>query len=248
VDGELDELYSAPLDEFVRTRNAIVERLKREGRSADAAAIATLKKPVVSAWMVNRLARTASDTVADLIRAGESLQRIQRGEGGSYEEARRAENAALVDLRRTAAELDPDVTAGTLERMVASLRAGVASEEGRTLIRTGRLTTDLEASGFDAFAGAVFAQPADVPAATPEAPVEAAMKDRRLEKLREAARTARQEADESAERARRARADAEHAERLAATARKAADAAEKRASGAETKAAEAAARLSDAEG
>lgn len=244
MNEELDELFGVPLDEFVATRTAIVKRLKAEGRMEDAAAIAASKKPVVSAWMVNQLARTAATAVAALIEAGESLQGIQRGEGGSYEDARQAENAALVDLRRAATDIDPEVTTATLERMVTSLRAGIASEEGRSLIRTGRLTTDLEASGFDAFAGAVFAPPAQAPPAQPEEP---AVDTRRLEELREAARVARTEADDAAEQARRTRADAEHAERLAATARKAADAAEKRATRAEAKASDAADALAQAE-
>lgn len=248
MDAELDELYAVALDDFTATRNAIVKRLKAAGRTDDAAEIAALKKPVASAWIVNQLARTSAPTVARLIEAGESLQRIQRGEGGSYEEARMAENAALVDLRRAATEIDPNVSAASLERMVASVRAGAASEAGRTLIRSGRLTADLEASGFDAFAGAVFARTPNAPEPVIGAPAGPATDTRRLEKLLEAARTTREEADEAAELARRARADAEHAERLAATARKAADAADKRASQAEARASEAAEELEAAGG
>ena len=44
-------------------------------------------------------------------------------------------------------------TGTTLDRVSSTLRSAALAEPGRTLLRDGRLTSDVEVSGFDAFAG-----------------------------------------------------------------------------------------------
>jgi hypothetical protein len=44
-------------------------------------------------------------------------------------------------------------TGATLDRVSSTLRAAALAEPGRTLLREGQLTDDVEVSGFDAFAG-----------------------------------------------------------------------------------------------
>ena len=50
-------------------------------------------------------------------------------------------------------------TQGTLDRIAATLRAAAVSDEGRELLESGRLTTDLESSGFDLVAASEAAGP-----------------------------------------------------------------------------------------
>lgn len=153
----LDDLYAAPLDQFVTVRNEIAGRLKKEGDDAAAARVAALKKPSVSAWTVNQLARSGSLDLQRLIKAGEALERAQSramsGEDSSgFEEARRDEAAAITLLRSAAREVLGAASPAVLDRIVSTLRAGVATPEGRILLKQGRLTEDLEPTGFGSFA------------------------------------------------------------------------------------------------
>ena len=157
-ESELDDLYAAPLDQFVKVRNEIAGRLKKEGDEAAAARVAALKKPSVSAWTVNQLARSGSLDLQRLIKAGEALEmaqsRAMSGEDSSgFEEARRDEAAAISLLRNAAKEVLRAASPAVLDRIVSTLRAGVATPEGRTLLKRGRLTEDLEPTGFGSFAG-----------------------------------------------------------------------------------------------
>ena len=157
-ESELDNLYAAPLDQFVKVRNEIAARLKKDGDEAAAARVAALKKPSVSAWTVNQLARSGSLDLQRLIKAGEALElaqsRAMSGEDSSgFEEARRDEAAAISLLRSAAREVLGAASPAVLDRIVSTLRAGVATPEGRTLLKQGRLTEDLEPSGFGSFAG-----------------------------------------------------------------------------------------------
>src|SRR5439155_20909218 len=58
LDAAIDRLYSLPLADFTAERNTLVKRLRGEGRKDAASAVQALVKPSVSAWAVNRLART----------------------------------------------------------------------------------------------------------------------------------------------------------------------------------------------
>jgi hypothetical protein len=222
VAESVDELYSLPLDEFTGARNELAKRL------ADPE-IRKLKKPSVSAWAANQLARRREVDVRRLLRAGERLERAQRGLVGGgdqneFAEAQREEREAVRRLRSEAADILRDeghpASDATLERLAATLRAAAGTEEGRNMLREGRLTEDLEPLGFAAVEGLVprargrKRAPARVgaPAARPNP---------RLEKARAELTAARAEAD-AAEKASR------HAEREAEAARRAAERARER--------------------
>jgi hypothetical protein len=157
-ESELDDLYAAPLDQFVKVRNEAASRLKKDGDEAAAARVAGLKKPSVSAWTVNQLARTGSLDLQRLIKAGEALEvaqsRAMSGQDSSgFEEARRDEAAAISLLRNAAKEVLRAASPAVVDRIISTLRAGVATPEGRALLKQGRLTEDLEPTGFGSFAG-----------------------------------------------------------------------------------------------
>jgi hypothetical protein len=54
---EPDDLYALPLEEFTAARNELARSLKAAGDADEAARVKKLKKPPVSAWAVNQLAR-----------------------------------------------------------------------------------------------------------------------------------------------------------------------------------------------
>ncbi len=233
-DSELDDLYEAPLDQFVKVRNEIAGRLKKDGDEAAAARVAALKKPSVSAWAVNQLARTGSLDLQRLIKAGEALEQAQRramsGEDSTgFEEARRDETAAISLLRTAAKQVVPSAAPAVLDRIVSTLRAGVATPEGRGLLKQGRLAEDLEPTGFGSFAGLSVATssrgstPRKAAAGQQQDKIESLSKRSREAEARARARDV--EARDLDEEARDAEALARKASKFAETARKRADSA-----------------------
>ena len=226
VADEVDRLYELPLEEFTAARNELAKRL---GDTS----VKQLKKPTVPAWTVNQLARTREVDVRRLLRAGEQLEQAQKQavEGGdqqAFERARDAERDALRRLRSQAADLlragGHPANDSTLERVASTLRAGSATEEGRAVLREGRLSEELEPQGFGALAGVKPAAPRarkkspdtsrarkareDADAATAAAEAVAARAreaEREVDELRRAAKRA-------AEKAERLRAKAEELE------------------------------------
>ena len=230
-ESQLDDLYAAPLDEFVKVRNEIAGRLKKDGDQAAAARVAALRKPSVSAWTVNQLARSGSLDLQRLIKAGEALERAQSraisGEDSSgFEEARRDEAAAISLLRNAAKEVLAAASPAVLDRIVSTLRAGVATPEGRALLKQGRLTEDLEPTGFGSFAGI----------SAPTAPTEprtrksaAGKQQAKIDSLRKRLLKADADAQIREIEARDLEDEASAAEAIATKARKAAETARKRA-------------------
>jgi len=201
VPDEVDRLYSLPLDEFTRERNELAKRLGDP-------AIRKLKKPSVAAWAVNQLARRREVDVRRLLRAGEQLEAAQAeavrgGDQRAFATARRDERDAIRRLRNGAAELLREgghpAADTTLERVARTLDAGAATEAGRTALREGRLTEELEPQGFDALAALAGSIPerrgGRARSAATKGPTDA--ERRRARKAREEADAARATADEA---------------------------------------------------
>jgi hypothetical protein len=162
LEDELDRLYELPLDEFVRERNALSSRLRKDGDRDAAEQVKALQKPSVVAWAVNRLARTDEVPLRALLNAADELRAAQRKAlGGSGADvlrpAIRAERDAVSRLTRAAErELERAghrPSPATLDRIASTLRAAAADVQARELLRRGRLTQEIEAGGFDALAG-----------------------------------------------------------------------------------------------
>lgn len=158
---EIDRLYGLPLDQFVKGRNELARRAREQGERAVSARIKELRKPSVSAWVINRLARERELDVQRLLEAGENLTAAQRATVEGHDpkrflDARRDEQRALAQLTKAARALleQGGHGASALEPITRTLRAAAITEEGRDLLKGGRLTEDLEPSGFDALAGA----------------------------------------------------------------------------------------------
>jgi hypothetical protein len=160
---EIDRLFTVPLDEFTATRNELARRLKQEGDAQTAEAVRALAKPTVAAWAVNQLARREPEAVRALLNVAARLRSAQeRALGGerAADELRAAqseEREVLRDLARRAEKLlqgEGRAASGqTLERVSSILRAAAVADPGRSALREGRLSGDVEVSGFDAFAG-----------------------------------------------------------------------------------------------
>jgi hypothetical protein len=162
-----DELFGLPPEEFVAARDDLARRLKREGDAEAAARVKALRRPPLSAWAVNRLAREQAAALDPLLATGERLRAAHQaalaGEGAAeLRTAAKAEREAVAGLVETALELLREAghpaTDTTRDRVAATLHAAAASPEAADLVRDGRLTTDLEPSGFGSVADAATVQ------------------------------------------------------------------------------------------
>jgi hypothetical protein len=154
-----DELFGLAPEEFVAARDELARRLRREGDREAATRVKALHRPPLSAWAVNRLARERGDALAPLLAAGERLRAATKaalaGEGAAeLRAAAKAEREAVAGLVATAMELleaaGHPATDATRDRVAATLHAAAASPEAADLVRHGRLTADLDPSGFGA--------------------------------------------------------------------------------------------------
>jgi hypothetical protein len=160
-----DELFGLPPEEFVAARDELARRLRREGDAEAARQVKALRRPSLSAWAVNRLARERGRALGPLLAAGERLRAAHQaalaGEGAAeLRSAAKAEREAVAGLVETALELLREAghpaTDATRDRVAATLHAAAASPEAADLVRNGRLTTDLDPSGFGTAADAAF--------------------------------------------------------------------------------------------
>jgi len=117
-DAVLDELYAAPLDEFIERRTSLAKQLKADGRGEEAAEVAGLRKPAVPLWAVNQLARRNRPAVEALLEAGQELRHaIGKGDREAFGAAQARQADALRRLRDAAASLLGKATAPTLDRV-----------------------------------------------------------------------------------------------------------------------------------
>jgi hypothetical protein len=157
---EIDQLFALSLDEFTAARNALAKRLKQEGDADAAEQVRTIAKPSVAAWAVNQLARQEPELVRSLLNVGARLRNAQerslKGERAADElrAAQSEERDVIRKLTRAAEGLLREggraASGTTLERVSSILRAAAVSEP--SALREGRLSGDVEVTGFDAFA------------------------------------------------------------------------------------------------
>jgi hypothetical protein len=244
---EIDRLFALPLDEFTSARNELARRLKQEGDAEASEAVRGLAKPTVAVWAVNQLARREPEAVRALLNVAARLRSAQeRALGGeraadALRAAQSEEREVIRDLTRRAEKLLREegrpASGQTLERVSSTLRAAAVADPGREALREGRLSGDVEVSGFDAFAGL------EVPKGGGRRAARASGDD--LTERRRQKREAERRRKELEKRVRTLSARADAAEREAERARKAANEAEAVAEERRHEADEAAAELSE---
>ena len=178
ADADIDALFKLPLAEFTSARNTLAASLKAAGRTDEAAAVKALAKPPLSAWTVNQLYWRHRKPFDHLLSVGERLRRVQaaeltrtdggRGEGRKGEAAKGtgdlrdlidARTQALADLVKLAVALlresghpaSPDMT----RRISTTLEALATYGDQDGAPQPGRLSTDVDAPGFEALAALV---------------------------------------------------------------------------------------------
>jgi hypothetical protein len=129
---DTDALYSLPLEQFVRERDQLARRLRRERRPEDAVLVAKLRKPSLPAWASNRALRSQPVAARELRAAGSALADAQRDVL-----CERASPGQLRDaIKRHRAALDPLVAAarGLVDGNGRALSPATLERVGRTLV------------------------------------------------------------------------------------------------------------------
>jgi len=209
-----DELYALAPAAFTADRDEQAGRARAAGDAGLAGEIKKLRRPTVSAWLVNLLAREDSGQVDDLLELGRSLREAQQALDGDRLRELSAERRRLVaaltqEVQRLAADAGQAVSAQVEREVQDTLEAALADQGMADAVRSGRLTKPLSYAGLGEGIGvsdavAVWSAPAARPSRPPAPPrpgrkATAAPGDGREA---EAAERARQEA-EAAERNRR---------------------------------------------
>lgn len=142
-----DELFTLPPQDFVGARNALVKRLRAEGRRGEAAEVKALRRPPASVWALNQLARQQPATVADLIEAGAALpaaqQALLQGHADDFRTALARHRQLIADLAGTGARLVAEREVSSTDQrqeIIDDLRAASTIPEAREPFRSGRLT------------------------------------------------------------------------------------------------------------
>jgi hypothetical protein len=151
VEEIADELYRLPPSQFIAARDRQVEQARERGDAAAARQIGGLRKPTVTAWLVNRLALERGDYVAQLMELGEALHDAQRQLDGATLRTLSARRRELLDVllgqvRRLAA--DHPVGPAALSEVADTLSAALADDEVARTVRAGRLLKTVSYAGF----------------------------------------------------------------------------------------------------
>jgi hypothetical protein len=156
--AELRELADAPPSAFVRTRNALVARLRKAGHNDQAKELAARRRPTVVLWLTNQLALSEPAEIQRLLDASDRLRRAQLRDPAAIPEETRQHRAALQHLTQQAEQIlvkagmrrSPEVS----RQVQATLGAAAADRRTHVALRNGQLSEEVEAGGFDVLGGA----------------------------------------------------------------------------------------------
>jgi hypothetical protein len=228
------ELYGLSPDDFRAARDERAAQVRASGDRDLARAITALRRPVVSAWLVNLLAREDPGQMGELLALGESLRDAQQALDGDRlrelsAERRRLVTAMVGEAKRLAAREGRAVTLQVEREVEATLQAALADPGAAAEVAAGQLASPLSYAGLGAGEAATGrrqsapSRPVTVPAAERKVPGQpAARADGTGRRGQGRQGAAQREAREAAQREVREAAAAERKEREAAAVRQAA--------------------------
>ncbi|MBA3528868.1 MAG: hypothetical protein H0T91_06110 [Propionibacteriaceae bacterium] len=147
------ELYGTSPEKFVEHRSARVADARAAGDRNLAKAIAQLRRPTRSAWLVNLLARQCPDEVQQLLQVGVALGEAQRrSSGADLRRLSKERHAALENLTRRATEIAAEhgraVTNACRQEVSQTLQAALSDPSVAEVVRTGQVTQPVTYGGF----------------------------------------------------------------------------------------------------
>lgn len=156
---EADDLFAAPLAEFVKRRDRLAKELAQRGSAQEAQAVRALRKPTVATWAMNQAARRSPEKVKNLLGVYRTLREADSAAALRQASARRQEAVrAVVDAVREALESSGHSESPSLtDKVTRTLLAMATDERAQLALSGGHLTGELEPVELDFGAGgAVF--------------------------------------------------------------------------------------------
>jgi len=149
----LDDLYAAEPEEFVAARNALAKQLKAAGDKDTAAEVAKLRRPPVSAWALNQVARSRPDEIEAVMTAAADLAgALADPAGADLRAIQRAFRSAIEAVVRTTLDVvsssGRNPSPGLQQAIQATLQAAAVDDGIALALRSGVLAEDEPAPGF----------------------------------------------------------------------------------------------------
>ena len=153
LDDVADELYSGPPSEFIAHRDAAAKAARADGDKELAKEISELRKPTVSAWLMNLLVRDDPAFADQVVALGEGLRDAERSLDGAALRELSGQRRALVRsltarARKLAQPAGQRIGDAVTQELDATLTAALADPQVAREVTSGRLTVAREYAGF----------------------------------------------------------------------------------------------------
>ena len=150
-----DELYALKPSEFTAARNDHARRARGSGDRELAEAISRLRRPTVSAWLVNSLTRQAADLVESVMELGEALREAQHAMAGDRLRELSPRRRELLgklaqEARRVAARSGQQLGAEAEREVMRTFEAALVDPRAADAVRSGHLSGPLSYAGLGA--------------------------------------------------------------------------------------------------
>jgi hypothetical protein len=171
-----DELYGLPMADFTPARDAKAKELKGSDLAELSGPVKALKKPTLSAWVVNMLVRHETEQVDQVLAVGAALRDAAESLDGKElreltKQRRQLTAAVTTRARGVAGALGTKVTQSVADQVEATLTAAMLDPDCAKALRSGLLVTHLSATGVgESAAGAAVALPEALGFAATSAP------------------------------------------------------------------------------
>jgi DNA repair exonuclease SbcCD ATPase subunit len=140
-------------EQFIAARNDLAQTATAAGDPQTSAAIKSLRKPTLSAWLANQLVRADPDGINNLTELGEELRQAHlSADGARLRRLTYRRHALVAELVKTARahaqELGHPVSEQIAQKFRETLDAALIDPGAAQILRTGHLTSALRHVGF----------------------------------------------------------------------------------------------------
>lgn len=168
LDEVVDDLYSGAPSDFIARRDAAVKAARADKDRELATAIGELRKPTVSAWLVNLLVRDDAALAGQIVALGEGLRDAEKSLDGPAlrelsKQRRQLVRSLVARARKLAQPTGQKIGDAVVQELDATLTAALADPAVAREVVSGRLTAAREYAGF----GSADTSDSPAPAATP---------------------------------------------------------------------------------
>lgn len=152
LEAAAEELYALPPKDFTARREELAKAARSAGDGDLAKAVKDLRRPTVSAWLLNLLVREDVSELSGLLDVGEQLREAQSQLAGTRmkeltTQRQTLEGKLLRRVRTVAAQEGQAATPAVLVEVEATLRAAMADPRAADAVASGRLTRALSYAG-----------------------------------------------------------------------------------------------------